>query len=71
MYKKRTKWFLYNLIGGAEEDRTLYLLNANQALSQVSYSPNINGRENRIRTCDPLFPKQVHYQAVLFPDMAR
>ena len=25
--------------GGAEEDRTLYLLNANQALSQVSYSP--------------------------------
>ena len=39
--KKRTKWFLYNPIGGAEEDRTLYLLNANQALSQVSYSPNI------------------------------
>ncbi len=27
--------------GGAEEDRTLYLLNANQALSQVSYSPEV------------------------------
>ena len=25
--------------GGSEEDRTLYLLNANQALSQMSYRP--------------------------------
>jgi hypothetical protein len=27
--------------GGADEDRTRYLLNANQALSQVSYGPKI------------------------------
>ena len=27
------------LDGGDEEDRTLYLLNAIQALSQVSYAP--------------------------------
>ena len=27
----------------------------------------INGREDRIWTCDPLVPNQVHYQAVLLP----
>ena len=26
------------------------------------------GREDRIRTCDPLVPNQVHYQAVLLPE---
>ena len=67
--------------GGADEDRTRYLLSANQMLSQMSYSPVIgtemnswvdyHGRENRIRTCDPLIPNQMHYQAVLFPEMAR
>ena len=32
----------------------------------------LNGRENRIRTCDPLVPNQVLYQAELFPvNMAR
>ena len=30
------------LNGGSEEDRTLYLLNANQALSQMSYRPTTN-----------------------------
>ena len=29
----------YKLFGGSEGNRTLYLLNANQALSQVSYRP--------------------------------
>ena len=34
--------------------------------------PHSNGREDRIWTCDPLVPNQVHYQAVLLPDtMAR
>ncbi len=28
-------------VGGDEEDRTLYLLNAIQALSQVSYAPKL------------------------------
>jgi hypothetical protein len=27
-----------------------------------------NGREDRIRTCDPLVPNQVLYQAELLPD---
>ena len=31
---------LYFFIGGADEDRTRYLLHAMEALSQVSYSPN-------------------------------
>ena len=30
----------------------------------------INGRENRIRTCDILVPNQALYQAELFPDNA-
>ena len=54
--------------GGAKGDRTPDLLRARQALSQLSYGP-INGREDRIRTCDPLVPNQVHYQAVLLPDI--
>ena len=36
--------------------------------SQLSYPAKINGREDRIRTCDPLVPNQVHYQAVLLPE---
>ena len=27
-----------------------------------------NGRDGKIRTCDPLYPKQVRYQAALRPD---
>ena len=39
-YSTEHSWCSLIIInGGAEEDRTLYLLNANQALSQVSYSP--------------------------------
>ena len=30
-------------------------------------APSLNGREDRIWTCDPLVPNQVHYQAVLLP----
>ena len=28
----------------------------------------INGRGDKIRTCDPLYPKQVRYQAAPLPD---
>ncbi len=28
----------------------------------------VNGRGDRIRTYDPLFPKQMRYQAALRPD---
>jgi len=31
-------------IGGADEDRTRYLVVANDALSQMSYSPNITSK---------------------------
>jgi hypothetical protein len=32
------------------------------------YLTNIHGREDRIRTCDPLVPNQVLYQAELLPE---
>jgi hypothetical protein len=28
-----------------------------------------HGREDRIRTCDPLLPKQMRYQTALLPDL--
>ena len=28
----------------------------------------LSGRRDRIRTCDPLLPKQMRYQAALLPD---
>ena len=31
----------------------------------------INGRGDRIRTCDPLLPKQMRYQAALLPAFAK
>src|SRR5688500_18405555 len=35
--------------------------------SRLASSP-VNGRGDRIRTCDPLLPKQMRYQAALLPD---
>ena len=35
-----------------------------------SFVSNKNGRDDWIRTSDPLHPMQVHYQAVLRPDAA-
>ena len=32
---------------------------------------NLNGRENRIWTCNPLVPNQVLYQVEPLPEMAR
>ena len=37
-----------NLSGGADRDRTCDLLNANQALSQLSYSPKIIGTIDQV-----------------------
>ena len=42
------------LNGGDEEDRTLDLLNANQALSQLSYSP-ISESSAALLHCPPLY----------------
>ena len=42
----------YRFCGGIDEDRTRYLLNANQALSQMSYDPIWSGR----RDSDPWSP---------------
>ena len=36
--------------------------------SQLSYLARINGRDDRIRTCDTLIPNQVLYQAELHPE---
>ena len=38
----------------------------------VPEPPNLKiGRGDRIRTCDPLLPKQMRYQAALLPDPVR
>ena len=37
-------------------------------LYQLNYRRK-NGRADRIRTCDPLLPKQMRYQAALQPDL--
>jgi hypothetical protein len=34
-----SEWLLHAMLGGAERDRTAGLLVANEALSQLSYSP--------------------------------
>ena len=42
-----------------------------RALKLLDYrNPNFSedGRDGKIRTCDPLYPKQVRYQAALRPD---
>ena len=35
----------------------------------IELRPQKNGRADRIRTCDPLLPKQMRYQAALRPDL--
>ena len=35
---------------------------------RITYYNNKNGRDDRIRTCDPLVPSEVRYQAALHPD---
>ncbi len=47
--------------GGPDQDRTDDLLNANQALSQLSYGPVVgkNGGPGKTRTCDPTLIKRV------------
>ena len=35
----------------------------------LNYTRILNGREDRIRTCDPLVPNQVLYQAEPLPDI--
>ena len=51
--------------GGAKGDRTPDPLRARQVLSQLSYDPTNNGRNDRIWTCNPLVPNQMHCQVVL------
>jgi len=38
------------------------------ALAMNGAEGEVNGRDDRIRTCDPLTPSQVRYQAALHPD---
>ncbi len=59
-------WAIEAVVAGLRvELRTLRVWTVRS--SQLSY-PAISGRENRIRTCDPLVPNQVLYQAEPFPD---
>ena len=37
--------------------------------TQGSALIDLSGRDGKIRTCDPLYPKQVRYQAALRPDL--
>ena len=51
------KFTLYvNSDGGDEEDRTLYLLNAIQALSQVSYAPKYSAESSVVIIIAQIFP---------------
>ena len=57
------------MAGVAGIEPTLTVLET--AVLPLNYTPTylINGREDRIRTCDPLVPNQVLYQAELHPVM--
>ena len=39
-----------------------------EVLGHVDWIDVKNGRGDKIRTCDPLYPKQVRYQAAPLPD---
>ena len=43
----------------------------NLSLSPIEEGTLKIGRGDRIRTCDPLLPKQMRYQAALLPDERR
>ena len=57
------------MAGVAGIEPTLTVLET--AVLPLNYTPTylINGREDRIRTCDPLVPNQVLYQAEPLPDV--
>ena len=57
------------MAGVAGIEPTLTVLET--AVLPLNYTPTylINGREDRIRTCDPLVPNQVLYQAELLPEI--
>ena len=66
----RSNQLSYGPFGAGEGNRTL-------ATSLEGWSSTIElhphyfyGREDRIRTCDPLVPNQMRYQAALLPEMA-
>ena len=40
-------------------------------IGNIHFLCHVNGRGDRIRTCDPLHPMQVLYQAELHPDCTR
>ena len=53
-----------------EDKRIELLLHACKAyVLPLSLIPQKTGPSGRIRTCDPLVPNQMRYQAALLPDM--
>jgi hypothetical protein len=56
------------LRAGADERRAKQMLQAKVAASAWFFRSR-NGRGERIRTSDPLLPKQVRYQTALRPEL--
>ena len=50
-------------------NRSLCVLNRKNGQTQPIERIEKNGRGDWIRTSDPLFPKQMRYQAALLPDL--
>ena len=62
-------WYRVQSLRMVEPRRIELLTSCVQSRRSPSWAKApINGREDRIWTCDPLVPNQVHYQAVLLPD---
>jgi hypothetical protein len=61
LFFDQNKSFSYNN-GGGKGSRTPDLLNAIQALYQLSYTPKTDGASKRTRTVDLLITNQLLYQ---------
>ena len=58
-------------LGALSNTRGSAVLNSSSGKTRNDLRAIDNGRGDRIRTCDPLLPKQMRYQAALLPDTCR
>ena len=65
IYYKQSLW----IVNGAGNENRTRIFSLEGWRSAVELYPHLNGRENRIRTCDILVPNQALYQAELFPEI--
>ncbi len=68
--KEQYPWGRRIVNGAADGTRTRNNQLGRLMLYQLNYRRKY-GRADRIRTCDPLLPKQMRYQAALQPDYAQ